>query len=259
MISLFDQALLKKIKQLGHDCSWHDFCVQMLKHLDVTQIKHNQIPPQKSPILLIGNHNSILDSLILGKLITRKDYYFVALASYSLLGPKIAKNTLPIYRRLMLNHMIFEYPLSLISHKPIGWLDKKTIQANNRDSIARAAEKINQGGIVSIFPTGSAGKKLAGGRWKSGVGYLAKQISHPDAKIMFCQISNTYRTDLMLFLHPVLKKNLYRKNNKPLVRFSPTIKLDKVVDTNLPAKQIALQLEHSYLAFTNQQNEDALN
>ena len=243
---MFDRSLIRKVNQLVKTCTWGVFCEQILQHLGISKITHNQLPPQKSPILLISNHNSILDSLILGKLIDRKDYFFVALAAYSLLGPKIATQAIPIYRKLRLNHLIFEYPLSIISKRSINWLDTATIRAKNRASIAMAAEKLSEGGLVSIFPTGGVGKKLVGSHWKPGVGYMIKQISNPEVNVVFCTISGTQSNDILLFFHPVFRKITRKNQVLPSVHFSPPVKLSKLVDTSTSAKQIACELEACY-------------
>ncbi len=94
-----------------------------------------------------------------------------------------------------------------------------------------AAAKLNQGELVSIFPTGSAGRNIDGSRWKPGVGYLIKQISNPDASVVFCKISGTHRHDILLFLHPLLRKLIYNKHIVPSVHFFAPVKLTKLIDT----------------------------
>lgn len=250
-MTLFDRKLIRKINWLAKESTWNVFCEQICQYLMISQVNYNHLPPKRSPILLICNHNSILDSLILGKLITRKDYYFVALAAYSLLGPKISVQAIPVYRKLMLNHLIFEYPLSIVSKRPIRRFDQTTIRANNRASITMAAAKLNQGGLVSIFPTGSAGRKINGSHWKPGVGHLIKQVTNPEVSVVFCEISGTRRSDILLFLHPFLRKKVYNKHIVPSANFSTPVNLTKLIDMNESARQIALKLENHYIKFSH--------
>lgn len=245
---LFDKILVRNIKDWGANLNWREFCNRIIDYLKIIKLKKYGILPKSSPVLIISNHNSILDSLVLGKVIERSDYHFVALAAYSLLGPKISLKAIPIFRKIMLNHLIFEYPLSLITRNRMLNLNKKIIQEKNRKSIAHAAQIINQGHVVSIFPTGSAGKKVKQLEWKPGVGYLVNQINNRKTQLIFVKITGTRRTNILLFLNPIIRKNFYKIINIS-VNFSKPILLSQVVNNSMKPKQVVAILEKKYNYF----------
>lgn len=157
----------------------------------------------------------------------------------------MVKRLIPIYRKRQLNHKIYEYPLCLevTGHWPES-LSRQEIMKRNRVSIIRAAELINRGKAVSIFPTGSAGKKLAGSNWKPGIGFLVKQITNQKTKLVFTKISGTRMSDLMAYV-PLLRR-LFFKPRPISLRFSRAMRLNRVLDLSLDAKAITRQLEKLY-------------
>ena len=196
-------------------------------------------------MLIVSNHIGVFDSLLLLNKIKRPDFYLTALATYKAFGGVLAGRTIPIYRKRQLNHKIYEYPLCLqINGKLPKNYSGEEIRAKNRQSISRAAELINQGKAVSIFPTGSAGKKLAGSCFKPGAGFLIKQIKNPKTKLVLAKISGTRMFDLVAYV-PLLRRLFFRP--RPIsITFRRPVLLNRVLDLSQDSKTITRQLEKRY-------------
>lgn len=217
----------------------------MLTELGVKEITVRGSLPPAGPVLIISNHTGVFDSLLLLSNIKRQDFYLIALATYKVFRGELARRCLPIYRRRRLNHKIYEYPLCLqINGKLPKNFSRAEIKARNRQSIARAAGLINQGKIVSIFPTGDAGKKITGSHWKPGVGFLIKQITNLKTKLVLAKISGTRMSDLIAYV-PLLRRLFFRP--RPItITFSQPKLLNKAVNLLTDAKTITRQLEKLY-------------
>ena len=123
---------------------------------------------------------------------------------------------------------------------------KQKIQLLNRDSIAMAANFVNKGYAVSIFPSGSAGKTLKESHWKAGIGYLIKQITNPLTQVVFTQIQGTKQSDIVAYLHPFIRKMLFRP--RPIsIFFSKSYILAQLIDQKMDPKKITTELEKLYL------------
>ena len=121
------------------------------------------------------------------------------------------------------------------------------IRRRNQATIARAAELVNRGNMVSIFPSGSGGQALSGSSWKPGVGYLVSQISEPETRIVFAQIEGTKKSDIVAYMQPVVRKLWFRQ--RPInLRFSRPKRLIEIVGQLSDPKIIAKELERRYTA-----------
>jgi 1-acyl-sn-glycerol-3-phosphate acyltransferase len=216
---------------------------KMLDGLGVNQIIVKGKIPKQGPLLIIANHISVLDSLILMSQIERADFHFIALSTYDVYGPETAKKLLPIYRKRKLNHKIYEYPLCLHMHGRLPQqLSVQEIRKRNRKTISQAAALVNEGKAVSIFPTGSVGKVHLNANWKIGVGYLVKEISNPNTKVVFARIAGTKKSDLLAFLNPALSRFFF-KPNALSIRFSETIPLSTLISKENEPTELVEQLE----------------
>lgn len=244
---IFDPSILSFVQSsLASNDSLNITIKMLLKKLGVGSVSVKGSIPTQGSVLIISNHPGVFDSIAMLSTATREDLYFTALNTYSIFGPKISRQLLPIYRKRKINHFLYEYPLSLQLKVPFQHsLPKEDIQKRNRDTIARAAELINTSHAVSIFPTGSAGKELKGSKWKPGVGYLVKQINNPNTKVIFGHIKGTKQTDVFAYMQPVIKKLLFKA--QPIsITFSEPHKLAEMINNNFEPKQIALELEKKY-------------
>lgn len=219
---------------------------EMLASLGVKLIEVQGKIPDQGPILIIVNHVSVLDSLILMSQIERDDFHFVALSTYDVYGPETAQKLLSIYRKRKLNHKIYEYPLCLHMHGKLPQqLSVQEIRKRNRQTIRQAAALVNEGKAVSIFPTGSVGRINHKGSWKMGVGYLVKEISNPNTKIVFAHIKGTRKSDLLAFLHPDLARFFF-KPKAVSVSFSESIPLSTLISKENEPTKLVEQLEKAY-------------
>lgn len=244
---IFDTQLIHKTIERAEKFGLKIATVELFKDLGVASISIRGTIPNNGPLLIISNHTGIFDSLLLLSQVERNDYYFIALSTYEIFGAKIKERLLPIYRARQLNHRLYEYPLSLQINKclPKNY-SKQEIQLLNRDSISIAADFINKGFAVSIFPTGSAGSALTESHWKAGIGYLTKQITNPHTRVIFVQIQGTRQSDIVAYFHPFVRKILFRP--QPIsVCFSKSYLLSQIIDQNKDAKIITKELENLYL------------
>ena len=241
----FDKSLIKDFQEWSKELDLSLAVAKLLQALGVKDIKVKGNLPKTGPVLIVSNHAGVFDSLVLLSQIGREDFYLVALATYKVFQGALAKRLIPIYRKRQLNHKVYEYPLCLqINGKLPKSYSLEEIRVKNRQSISRAAELINQGKAVSIFPTGSAGKKLVGSCFKPGAGFLIKQITNPKSKLVFAKISGTRMSDLIAYV-PLLRRLFFR--SRPIkITFSRPILLSHAVNLSDDAKSITRQLEKLY-------------
>jgi hypothetical protein len=244
---IFDTQLIHKTIKKAEKFGLKTATGELLRDLGVTSISKRGVIPNSGPLLIISNHTGIFDSLLLLNQVERNDYFFIALSTYEIFGIKIKEKLIPIYRTRRLNHKIYEYPLSLQINRCLPEdLPEQEIQFRNRNSITKAAQLINEGNTVSIFPSGSAGKKITKTQWKVGVGYLIKQITNPLTQVVFVHIQGTKQSDIVAYLHPFIRKILFRP--RPIsIFFSKSYTLTQLIDQKMDAKKITTELEKLYL------------
>lgn len=246
---VFNTRILREYTENSEKFGTHLAALTLLSEIGVqSNASSGGIP--SGPLLLVANHASVLDSMVLLSQIDRSDYHFIALSTYEIFGAATKAKLLPIYRTRQLNHKLYEYPLCLqtLGHLPKR-LDNIEVQARNRQTIEKAASLVDDGHMVSIFPTGSAGKRLQNSTWKAGVGYVAKHITNPQAMVVFAKISGTKKSDLLAFLHPGISKRLFKP--QPIsIRFGTPLLLKDLINPSDDAKMITRSLEKAYLHFS---------
>ena len=126
-------------------------------------IRHREHIPAKGPAIVVSNHNSHLDTLVLMTLlpwsllksarpVAAQDYFF--------------QNTLLKWFALTIMHII---PL------------ERHITDRSHDPLAGCSDALKQGDILILFPEGSRGEPEQLGTFKTGIAHLAKR--HPDIPI----------------------------------------------------------------------------
>ena len=243
---IINKPLLKKFSEQAAKIGLPRALRQLLKEVGVPSITQQGDLPQNGPILVISNHIGVFDSPLLLSSIHRDDLYYIALSTHELFGVAMKERLLPIYKTVRLNYKLYEYPLyrQIIGAFPKHF-SREEVQKRNRIAISRGARLINQGHAVAIFPSGSVGKRLPNGLWKPGVGYLIKQITNPDTKIVFVRITGTKQRDFAAYLHPFLRKIFFRP--QPLsITFSKPYVLRSFIDRNGDAKMITKKIEQYY-------------
>ncbi len=125
-------------------------------------VRHRERIPTRGPAIVVSNHNSHLDTLVLMTLlpwpllpalrpIAAKDYFF--------------RNRLLAWFALHIMHII---PLD------------RTVSPGH-DPLAPCSDALRRNEILILFPEGSRGDPEQMGSYKSGIAHLAKR--HPDVPI----------------------------------------------------------------------------
>lgn len=116
-------------------------------------VRHRERLPKKGPAIIIANHNSHLDTLVLMSLFRLKNLpHPIAAADY-----------------FLRNKILAWFALKIIGIIPI----QRTIKAHS-DPFEGAYNALSQGKILILFPEGTRGKPEQMEKFKSGIAHLAK-------------------------------------------------------------------------------------
>lgn len=195
---------------------------------------------KKERVLIVANHPAEADVLVLlASIYKREDAYLIANHSFLNILPSLDKNIIPVY----INHRIYDKKnfdtFKLRAFRRIHHsekLDKQISHQKNINSISLAAKKINQGGLVMIFPM--AGEE--NNRFMSGVGHIAMGIKNPKkVKVVMAFIEGTSNWDYFRIV-PLLGKLLPRLR----ITFSKPMPMNQFGDNG--AREIAKNMEVEY-------------
>jgi 1-acyl-sn-glycerol-3-phosphate acyltransferase len=189
--------------------------------------------------IIVANHPAEADVLaILASIKQRNDFYLIINSNLTKIIPELDKNLIPVYINNKLS-LFFDgrfktWVLSLF-HK-FEQFSKEKEKEKNIESIKLAIKKINQGGLVIIFPDGGNKKK----DWFNGIGYLIHGIKNKKNKfIIRTRIEGTSNWDYLRLI-PFLGKLL----PKFRVSFCQPLKMSLVKKDN--PKTTTNQLENKY-------------
>lgn len=197
------------------------------------------------PKLIISNHHGSIDSVSLLSLIPEKGLHWVGIKFWENLGDVCKGRLLTAYlSNKEHSHWFERWKYRYYYSRFEGKISREQAKTKNRQMISKAAEIINNGGSVLIFPTG--GETINRTNWKDGVGFLFKQITNPDLQVFLVNIENSGIMEFVRFLDiPGLNKML---GNKTLA-----IKYNKLSNNELrnlktySGKEISQQLKSYYL------------
>lgn len=154
--------------------------------------------------LLLSNHDSDAEpAAIVASLPDRKDLYLVGSHRLPEKIPNLAQYILPVnvdHLRKLSNKKSLTTIVGRLRRSP---KNIRGIMKGNLKSIREAAIKVNDGGMVIIFPQGVHTED----KWQSGVNWITKKITNPDAKIVFAYVANTSHWDYLRFF-PILRRFL---------------------------------------------------
>lgn len=128
-------------------------------------VRHRERLPKTGPAIVVANHNSHLDTLVLMSLFP--------LSRLPQLRPVAAADY--FFR----NRLLKWFSLNVIGILP---LDRKMVRGGDRHPLAPIDEAIGRGEIVILFPEGSRGEPEQITAFKSGIAHLAAR--HGDVPIV---------------------------------------------------------------------------
>jgi len=119
-------------------------------------IRHRERLPSKGPAIIVGNHNSHLDTLVLMSLLPAK------------LLPKIRAVAAADY--FLQNKVVAWFSLHIMGILPIS----RTVNRHTQDPLIPCYEALDDEGILILFPEGSRGDPEQFSEFKNGIIRLAK-------------------------------------------------------------------------------------
>ena len=127
-------------------------------------VRHRERLPKRGPALIVANHNSHLDTLVMISLFPLHALPHirpVAAVDYFLSNPVLAW-----------------FALNVIGIVPL----QREIKVGAGDPLAAASAALEQGAMLILFPEGSRGEPERLSRFKSGVAHLARR--HPEVPVL---------------------------------------------------------------------------
>jgi 1-acyl-sn-glycerol-3-phosphate acyltransferase len=126
-------------------------------------VRHRERLPTQGPAILVSNHNSHLDTLVLMTLFPNR--------FLRVLRPVAARDY--FFR----NRLLAWFALNIIRIIPL----ERQIADRTQDPLAGCTDALRNGDILILFPEGSRGDPEEMGTFKTGIAHLAKR--HPDVPI----------------------------------------------------------------------------
>ena len=133
-----------------------------------------------APLLIYGNHPSMLTPILIAAALNRSDLRIVALGYVGKLVPNLEPYLFPLQasqRRTLRGRsrsgMAHALSLSLIYHLD-GQLNSEVARDQNQAALSKATRHVLGGGAAMIFP-GGGGKETRG--WFSGIGVIAANLA----------------------------------------------------------------------------------
>lgn len=127
-------------------------------------VRHRERLPKTGPALIVANHNSHLDTLVLISLFPLRQL------------PQIRPVAAVDY--FLRNRVLGWFALNIIGIVPL----QREVKASAGDPLAATSAALQQGAILILFPEGSRGEPERLSRFKSGVAHLAKR--HPAVPVL---------------------------------------------------------------------------
>ena len=127
-------------------------------------VRRRELLPDEGPAILVANHNSHLDTMVLMTLLPAR------------LLPRVRPVAAADY--FLRNRLMAWFSLNVIGILPVS---RKGRQPGS-DPLAEANAALDRGEVVILFPEGTRGEPEALAGLKSGVAHLA--LAHPEAPLV---------------------------------------------------------------------------
>ena len=208
-----------------------------------------------SPVIVYGNHPTMLTPFLVGAAIPRPDLRFFMLSYVGHLIPSLRAYMLPLEipsRRSWVewrrggNRRVVAHWLTQILEKGRGPVDAKP---SNRQTVGKGARHVFGGGCVVIFPSGGGRKDRA---WYPGIGQLARQLAGgPRASDVFLvpmHEENSSNDHVYRSLRGLNREAADDAGKLPTirVRFAEARRLQDLVDAQATAHEIAKEPQADY-------------
>jgi len=127
-------------------------------------VRRRELLPQQGPAIIVANHNSHLDTLVLMSLYPLSMLYR--------LRPVAAMDY------FLRNKLLAWFALNIMGILPL----QRKVRAGREDPLADSVAALQRGEILILFPEGSRGEPERMGRFRTGVAHLAKRM--PDVPVV---------------------------------------------------------------------------
>ncbi len=202
----------------------------------------------RKPVLLVANHPHSAEVLALIRTLpNRRDIYVVISHKFTRAGRSISSHCIPVY---LSHHHMEGRPVTVPGRIVDFFLKPETLTPEqehelNIRSIDEAAQKINRGALVIIFPERRFGKR----RWQPGLGHLLKKLDG-NAQLVLANVSGTSLADYFRLL-PKAGKVLPQIS----VQFHDPIAV-REINTRPDARRIVEGLEEYYSGWAGSLKQD---
>jgi len=127
-------------------------------------VRHRQRLPARGPAILVANHNSHLDTMVL----------------MTLLSPRLLPQVQPVAAMdyFLRNRLLAWFALKIVGILPL----KRQRQEPGEDPLAPVHQALDQGRVLIFFPEGSRGEPEQLSDFKTGIARLAER--HPAVPVI---------------------------------------------------------------------------
>lgn len=232
-------ALDKSISETGMVLTMKNIVKKCNTEVVIKSNKEIDMVLEKFSGVVVANHPAEADVLaILSAVKNRKDVFLIINSQLREIIPKLDNYLIPVY----INNYVTENFEGKIKTKLLGFFkkipkySKEEEHQKNIESIKMAIEKIDQGGLVIIFPNGGGQKH----DWFNGVGHLIHGIKDKKKSFVIrANIKGTSNFDYLRLL-PIIGRFL----PKFRISFAKPLRVNTIIREN--PKATTLYLENKY-------------